>query len=160
MAHLCTVQGCAVLSDIGPYIALLANDAHANVRSIYRGDPAAALLHAHGKQTQRDLYWGYVDSRPGYLPANPPGFSTHELRSDGSAYNVLRGSPLEWWQQGFDVDDTDTDRVIREAASHGWQVWRPYPAGSEFHHLNFRVRPRPGPRTVARIIRLRRTLPR
>lgn len=162
MSHdFCLVQGCPVAKSIAPYIAILATDAHATVNSIYRGADAERILNAHGHRSQAQLYRGWQRRLPGFLAANPPGFSTHELKSDGVAYpSVPRGRALAWWQQGFDVNDSDTGRVIEQARAHGWVVWRPYPAGSEFHHLNFRRRPRPGWRTAARILRLRVTLPR
>jgi hypothetical protein len=161
MAKLCLVQGSPVYNDIGPYISILATDAKATVNSIFRGPAAQELLNAHGKHSQAQLYQGFIDREPGFLPANPPGFSTHELRSDGAAYpSVGRGDRLAWWQQGFDVNDSDVDRVIAQGHTHGWVLWRPYDSGSEFHHLNFRQRPGPGPRTIARIYRLRATLPR
>jgi hypothetical protein len=158
MADFRTIQGSPCNSLIAPYIAIVVNDARATVNSIYRGDDAAAILHRHGKHTQRELYAMFLNGQGN--PANPPGFSTHELRSDGSAYPVPRGRALERWQQGFEVNDSDVREVIRQAARHGWQLWQPYPGSSEFHHLNFRVRPRPTVHTVARIVRLRATLPR
>lgn len=159
--EICVVQDCPCFSDIAPYISIVATDAHATINSIYRGqDPAAKrILHKYGKRTQAELYWMYVHGQ-GY-PANPPGFSTHELYSDGVAFpSVPRGHRLPWWAQGFDVNDSDVERVIWQAASHKWKLWRPYPTGSEYHHLCFRERPRPTPRTLARIRRLRATLPR
>lgn len=159
MAKLCLVRNSPVYNDIGPYIDIITTDAHASVNSIYRGDAAAHLLHKYGKHTQRELYQLFLLGQGN--PANPPGFSTHELRSDGAAYpSVLRGHTLAWWQQGFDVNDWDVKNVIAQAASHGWKVWQPYSAGSEFHHLNFRVKPRPTPHTIKRIYDLRHNLPR
>lgn len=156
--HLCTVQGCAVYSDIGPYIAMLANDAHASVQSIYRGQDAARLLHRHGKHTQAELY--SMAQKGIGNPANPPGRSTHELKSDAVAYpGYPRGHGLLWWMQGFDVNDSDTGRMIAQARVHGWTLFRPYPSGSEFHHLNFKSQPRLGVKTRPRIFRLRVTLP-
>jgi hypothetical protein len=157
--RLCTVQQCPVYNDIGPYFAILANDTHAKVLSIYRGDDAARLLHKHGKHTQRELYTMFRDGKGN--PANPPGYSTHELKSDGSAYkNIPRGKPLPWWCQGIDVNDADTTKMIAQAKRYGWILWRPYPTGNEYHHLNFKARPKPTRATLPRILRLRVTLPR
>lgn len=158
MAKLCIVQHCAVYNDIAPYIQIITADAHATVNSIYRGDPAAWLLHRYGKTTQREIYEQWIHGQEPN-PANPPGFSTHELFSDGYAYPVPRGHKLAWWQQGFDVNDGDVGQVMAQAHKHGWIVWQPYKSGSEFHHLNFRQRPRPG-RSLARIMLLRHSLPR
>lgn len=156
-----TIQGCPVHADIAPYIAICLLDCGAVVNSIYRGSDAAAILHRHGKHSQAELYQLFLDGAGN--PANPPGFSSHELRSDGVAYPVARGEPLAWWQQGFDVNDTDVERVIAAGARYGWQLHRPYSSGSEFHHLNFRIqppRPRAATRLWARLWRLRATLPR
>lgn len=153
------IQGCPVPKNIAPYIAIVARDANATVNSIYRGHDAERILNAHGKHSQAQLYAMFLAGHGN--PANPPGFSTHELKSDGVAYpRTPRGHDLLWWQQGFDVNDADVLRCIRAARSHGWFLWRPYSSGSEFHHLNFVRRPWPRPRTALRIVRLRRTLPR
>lgn len=149
------IQGCPVNVLIAPYFALLASETRAMVNSIYRGQDAAHILHAHGHHTQAELF--------ATLPrgmANPPGRSTHELKSDGVAYNGPIGRQLEWWQQGIDVNDGDVQHMIRAARKHGWQLHQPYAAGVEFHHLNFRTRPQAHGFTRARIILLRSTLPR
>lgn len=163
-------QGCPLTENIAPFIAIIVGDAHGTLDSGYRGDDAKAILNAHGHHSQAQIYWtaehGTAAQRRamGLSPdgggANPPGVSTHELKSDGVAYpSVPRGHDLAWWQLGFDVNDADVDRVIAQAHSHGWDLWRPYSAGKERHHLNFRAKPRPGPRTALRIIKLRLTLP-
>ncbi len=152
------IQGAPCPKNLAPYVAIVVNDARATVNSIYRGQDAEGILNRYGKHSQRQLYQLYLDGRGN--PANPPGFSTHEQKSDGAAYNVPRGHDLVWWQIGFDVNDGDVNRVIRAAARYGWQLWRPYPAGSELHHVNFARQPRPTPRTFLRIVRLRRSLPR
>lgn len=160
MATLCLVQRCPVFNDIGPYISIVTGDAHATVNSIYRGQDAETLLNKYGHSSQAQLYDGWIHHRPGFLPANPPGFSTHELHSDGVAYPAVpRGGRLPWWGCGFDVNDSDVEHCVRIAASYGWELWRPYSSGSEFHHLNFKRVPQPG-RQRMRIYRLRRTLPR
>jgi hypothetical protein len=152
------INGCPANVWIAPYIAIVCNDAKATVNSIYRGQDAAHILHRHGKHTQQEL-WDMYQRGQGY-PANPPGRSTHELKSDGVAYRVPAGRDLKWWQQGFDVNDQDVQNVINQAAWHGWALYRPYSTGSEYHHLNFARRPWPTRHTLARIIRLRATLPR
>lgn len=156
MASFRVIQGCPCNSTLAPYLKILQQDTGCTFNSIYRGADARALLHKHGKRDQAELY---RDLPRGV--ANPPGRSTHELRSDGRPYPGPIGRPLAWWQQGFDVNDSDVRRVIAAAKARGWDVWQPYPSGAEYHHLNFRRKPRPqGPRTVAKLIRLRRSLPR
>lgn len=155
------VQRCPVPRNIAPYIAIVINDAHATLNSAYRGDDARQLLNKYGHSSQVQLYDGFRRGLPGYLPANPPGHSTHELKSDGIAYpSIPSGHDLAWWMLGFDVNDKDVGNVERTAARYGWKLHRPYPSGSEFHHLNFLRQPHPTPRTAIRILRLRATLPR
>jgi len=164
LRYFITIQGSPVYADIGPYIAICVNDAKAKVNSIHRGPEAAKILNKHGKHTQEQLYRGWIDRRPGFAPANQPGYSTHELRSDGTAYpQVKPAALLPWWAQGFDVNDSDVRNVIEQAAKHGWHLWQPYPGGSEFHHLNFKVqpkRPRLGSPLWLRMCRIRATYPR
>lgn len=163
MAHKFRIVGtCPCPENVAPYIKIIMDDAHATVNSIYRGDDARALLNAHGHRSQAQLYNEWLQRAPGANPANPPGRSTHELKSDGVAYpSVNPGRDLPWWGQGFDVNDADVLRVIMAARKHGWAVFRPYTSGSEFHHLNFAREPRPMTlRMRARIIRTRLTLPR
>src|ERR1700756_310391 len=114
MATLCLIQKCPVYDDIAPYIAIVTQDAHATINSIFRGDPAAALLHKYGKHTQREIYWQWKHGlEPN--PANPPGFSSHELFSDGNPfYHVPRGGRLAWWPPGFDVNDSAIPNLIAQ----------------------------------------------
>lgn len=149
------IQGCPCNPNIAPYFSLLAKWSNATVNSIYRGQDAASILHAHGKHTQAELF--------ATLPAgtaNPPGRSTHELRSDGVAFPGPIGRQLEWWQQGIDVNDGDVENMILHAKRHGWDLFQPYKSGVEFHHLNFRSRPRPKGFDRVQIIHQRAILPR
>lgn len=154
--------GCPAPASIAPYFELLRQDCarHGHpvtVNSIYRGEDARALLHRYGHHTQGEVY---RTSPPGV--ANPPGYSSHELRSDGnSLYRVRRGGRLAEWQQGLDVNDRDVAHMIAAAKARGWRLVQPYKAGVEYHHLSFARRPRPkGPKTMARLVHLRATLPR
>jgi hypothetical protein len=121
---------------IAPYIDIVTDGA--TVNSIYRGEDAASILHAHGLHTQAEVFDLYG---PGI--ANPAGRSTHELRCDGIAYGCSPvGGHLATWQVGFDVNDADVPAVIRHAHKLGWIVFQPYPGSRvEFHHLNFLARP-------------------
>src|SRR5436305_9673983 len=154
------VQSCPVGKLQAPYIAIIATDAKATVNSIYRGTDAESILNRHGKHSQAQLYAMFLRGQG--APANPPGFSTHEQKSDGVAYpTVPRGHDLAWWQVGFDVDDSDVVNCIRAAGRHGWHLFRPYHSGVEFHHLNFHQEPKPMNKTDdAHIRRLRDSLPR
>lgn len=142
MAKYTVVQGCPAPAQLAPFLTMLLKESGATLESCYRGTDAEALLHRLGKSSQADLYNGWLRHLPGYNPANPPGFSTHELHSDGAAYpNVPRGGALKWWQCGLDIDDAHVEAFIAAAARHGWEAWRPYPTGSEYHHVNFRKPP-------------------
>lgn len=155
MSNFRVIQGCPCNATIAPYFALLAKDTRATVNSIYRGDDAASILHAHGKHTQAELYRE--------LPAgtaNPPGRSTHELKSDAVAYSGPIGRQLEWWQQGIDVNDDDVAHMKARAAHYGWDLKQPYTSGVEFHHLNFARQPTCKGLLRVHIIQIRATLPR
>jgi hypothetical protein len=152
------VQDCPCGKLLAPYVAIITGIAHAQVNSIYRGLDAEPILNAHGKHSQAQLYQMFLSGKG--APANPPGFSTHEQKSDGLAYpSIPRGRDLAWWQVGFDVNDTDVLTCMRVAGRYGWHLFRPYTAGSEHHHLNFYQEPRPGDQ-AGRISLLRDRLPR
>jgi hypothetical protein len=138
------VQGCPVPAKLARAIRPSLRATGATLESCYRGsDPAGArILRRHDKHTQAQLYDAWIRRIPGFLPANRPGTSTHELRSDGAAYpHVPAGGRLEWWQCGMDVDDSHVDAFIRHLAKRGIKAWRPYRSGSEHHHINLRVAP-------------------
>lgn len=159
MSDFRVVQGCPVNRLIAPYIALLVNETGATVNSLYRGESAKSILHRHGKHTQGELYTMYLQGHGN--PANPPGRSTHELRSDTVAYKGPLGRQLQWWQQGIDVNDSDVPKMIAAAKRHGWDLFQPYKSGSEFHHINFKSRPKPrNRRERLKIAMLRARLPR
>src|SRR5574338_641730 len=64
-----------------------------------------------GKKSQYQLWYGWIHRLPGYNPANSPGRSSHEIRSDGVAYRGPVGRKLKWWQLGLDI--SDSDRFLR-----------------------------------------------
>ena len=153
------IDGCPCPASIAPYVYLVLRQAGQTASSIYRGEDAKALLHRHGKHTQAEIHRS--------MPAisNPPGFSQHELRSDGHANpHVPRGGRLEQWQVGVDSggNDAASKAAIERAAAHlGWHVHHPYSRGVEGHHWCMVTRPRPhGLKQRARIIALRARLPR
>jgi hypothetical protein len=141
------IQGCPAPDLIAPYIDIITDGA--TVNSIYRGDDAKSILHAHGKHTQRELY----ESMHG-VGVNPPDRGTHILLGDGTVGQLHE--QLEDWQVGFDVNDSDVPKVIAHAARLGWHVYQPYPSGSEYHHCNFKVRPGPNKHVSAQKISARR----
>lgn len=136
------VSGCPVPYQLAPYLRTLLAESGARLVSAYRGTDAQALLHQLGKRSQAELYYAWTHRLGGALPANPPGYSTHELRNDGYAYGGARGSRLAWWQCGLDIDDSHVAAFEYAAARHGWRVTRTYPnQASEYHHVNFRTAP-------------------
>jgi hypothetical protein len=152
------VDQCPAPRSIAPYFALLQRDVPGSrINSIYRGEDAKAILHRHSKSTQGEIF---KSSPPGV--ANPPGYSSHELRSDGNAayHGKARGQAIPEWQCGIDINDQFVTTWIGAARKRGWTLIRPYSAGVEFHHLVFQKQPRPqGPKTMARLVHLRATLP-
>lgn len=126
--------------QLAPILERILQRSGASLNSAYRGADAEPLLHKLGKSSQRELYEGYINRRPGFNPANPPGRSTHELRNDGAAYPGPRGMPLRWWQCGLDVSNATA--VVREAANEGYTCTVTYPSNPrEGHHVNFRKQP-------------------
>lgn len=132
MLHFAVFHGNPCPKPMLPILRKLTHDTGAIPNSVYRGDEVAGILHRHGKHTQRELY------EMGF-PANPPGVGSHVLCGDGvvGAYGVR----LPWWMCGTDWEDSDTEKVIEDAAKHGWKMYRPYSSGSEYHHLNFARKP-------------------
>lgn len=122
---------------LAPVLREIQRDTGATFTSILRTQGAVRFARSQGAvlSSQKELWDGYRLGRPGYNPANPPGRSTHERRSDGVAYPGPVGRPLRWWQVG--IDCSDSSAVIAAAGRHGWVAVRPYASGSEFHHVNF-----------------------
>lgn len=134
------VDKCPVPAELADEIQELKRLSGSVLSSCYRGHDAIDLLHANGKMSQKELFDGFRAGRPGFNPANPPGFSTHELRSDGVAYPNGRGAALEYWQVGMDF--TNSAGVVSAAAKLGWTATITYPGNPrEGHHVNFRREP-------------------
>lgn len=111
--------------------------------SIERTQPAVDFARARGcsLSSQAELWNGWIRRLPGFNPANPPGFSTHERRSDGVAFpQWTRGIKIPYWAVG--LDNTNTAALIREASELGFLATLTYPSSpSEGHHVNFRREP-------------------
>jgi hypothetical protein len=90
-------------TQLKPFLVTLQNETGCIYTSVYRGEDAQSLLNAHGLHDQAQIYQEYVDGEEPN-PANPPGRSTHELRSDAVPYPGPAGRDLEWWQCGIYVD--------------------------------------------------------
>lgn len=135
------VDNTPVPAQIADCVREIKHRTGATLNSCDRSAEAEPYLRRLGKKSQRQLYEGWMRRLPGYNPANPPGFSTHERRNDGSAYPVPKGAPLRYWQVGMDWSNSDA--VIRAAKELGFTATRTYPRDRrEYHHLNFRREPK------------------
>jgi len=114
------------------------------------GDRRAGYAERYGKASQAKLYSCDQSRRrtgrcpstcPSCNPANRPGRSSHELRSDGAAFRGPIGRQLAWWELGLDC--SDTDRLLATLRRLGYTVRRPYSSPSEAHHINFTGNPGP-----------------
>lgn len=101
--------------------------------SLTSADRRRGVPEKYGKLSQYALYMGWLARRPGFNPANPPGYSTHELRT-------ASGRPLPWWGLGMDV--TESDELVRVLNRLGYSAYKPYSSPSEQHHINLRRNPR------------------
>jgi len=113
-------------------------------------DRRSGFAERYGKASQPRLFSCYgsrlrtgrcPSSCPSCNPANRPGRSTHELRSDGVAYRGPVGRQLAWWQLGLDL--SDVDELLRVLARLGYRARRPYRSGAEAQHVNFSASPGP-----------------
>jgi lysozyme len=152
------IDGCPCPYDVAAQAYRVLRKAGQSANSIYRGDDAAALLHAHGKRTQREIH---ADPALAAI-SNPPGRSSHELRGDGVIGRA--GEHLATWQVGVDSgsdDPTAAAAIERAARAFGWVVHHPYARGVERHHWNFKAQPKArNPLQAARLIAIRARLPR
>jgi hypothetical protein len=81
---------------------------------------------------------------PGFFPANPPGFSSHEVRSDGIGFYGPRGHAIPRYKLGIDAVQRpggDAHSVVSWLNRHGYAARRPYVTASERHHLSFAKSP-------------------
>lgn len=127
--------------------ALMLGDArrHGWPGQLVSADRRKGVAERFGKLSQAALFAAWVawstrhvilafmrGQRPN--PANSPGHSTHELRSDGVAYRGPVGRPLVWWKLGLDV--TEWDELLHVLHELGYLAKQPYHSGSELHHVN------------------------
>jgi hypothetical protein len=131
-------------AKLAPILRRLQEKTGVTYTSLERTQSAVNFARSHGctLSSQAELYDGWIHHRPGFNPANPPGRSTHERRSDGVAYAGPAGRPLFWWQLG--IDNTNSPALCAAARDEGWIVTVTYPgSSSEAHHVNLRKRPHP-----------------
>lgn len=146
--------------------ALMLQDArdHGSTFRCASADRREGVAEHYGHMSQAALYRCFLaKSRTGRCPpechgncnpANPPGHSSHELRSDGTSFFARRGyssgERMPWWLLGLDVYDTGADGLDgpgaddleRDLKRLGYPITRPYfPAPRELHHLNCTASP-------------------
>lgn len=119
---------------------------HGQRFSVASADRRKGVAEKYGKSSQAALYDGFVHHRPGYFPANPPGYSSHELRSDGSAvYHAARGHQIPDYMLGIDAtsvgENNSCTQLVNWLNAHGYSATRPYHTGSEAHHFIFTKSP-------------------
>jgi hypothetical protein len=122
-------------------LALMLTDArdHGWNGGLNSADRRKGVAERYGRMSQAALYAGWIAHKLGFNPANPPGRSTHELRSDGVPYLGPIGRPLAWWQLGLDV--SDPVGLVATLNRLGYPAFRPYSSPSEAHHVNLRRSP-------------------
>jgi lysozyme len=142
MPRFVEIAGCPCPVELAPFVREVMRRTGVSPVTIYRGDEPAALriLHAHGKHSQAELVQAYNEGRAASLgingQPNPPGFSTHELFNDGTAFPVPRGAKLDPMQCGMDWPIHAVPTVIREFEKLGCDPFRPYGAAStEAQHI-------------------------
>jgi hypothetical protein len=127
---LVTIDGCACPRQLFPFLEMLKRDTGVTYNSIYRGEDAAKILHAHGKHTQAELFRSM-----GGKGVNPPDRGSHLLLGDGTE-GALHAR-LDPMQCGIDVDDTQVLRLIKAGPRRGIRLKQTYPGSRvEFHHAN------------------------
>jgi putative peptidoglycan binding protein len=132
------IDRCPVPRELADEVRFLKEKTGATLASCDRSPEAEPLLKKNGKKSQAQLF--DLAQKGLGNDANPPGFSTHERRNDGTAYPGRRGSLLEPWQVGMDWNLPSA--VVREATKRGWIVTVTYPNNpEEAQHLNFRKAP-------------------
>lgn len=99
----------------------------------------------NGYSSQVELYTGFAAGRPGFFPANRPGTSSHEGRSDGNAfYGVALGGVIPEHMEGIDAVNApggDAAQLVAWLNSHGYEARRVYPTDNERHHFSFSKSP-------------------
>lgn len=134
-----------VPQKIKPVIVLCLRESGGSLQSALRNQEAVNFARSRGAvlSSQPEL-WQAAQNGTGN-PANPPGYSTHELRSDGIAYpSISRGLPIPDWAVGLDIGSVSGQAFCNAAREEGWVVTVTYPS-SESWHVNFRKRPKFNP---------------
>lgn len=124
--------------------ALLDARLHGVEFQVNSADRRYGVAEKFGKSSQQKLWDGWKRHLPGFFPANPPGFSSHELKSDGNRVYGPRGRSIPNYMLGIDAVDRpggDAAELVLWLRAHGYGAIRPYATGSERHHFSFTKSP-------------------
>lgn len=124
--------------------ALLDARLHGVKFHVNSADRRRGVAEKFGRQSQWALYRGWTRRDPGYFPANPPGYSAHELKSDGNPAYGPRGASIPKYMLAIDATDHpggDCAELVRWLNAHGYHAMRPYSTASERHHFSFTKSP-------------------
>lgn len=123
---------------------------------VISADRRAGVAERFGHSSQAALYNHWRNGDPGYLPANPPGSSTHEYFNGGNggtpAFPRLAvGLHLPPNLLGLDLrSNAEATAFCRAADEIGWHFFQPYPTTSEAHHVCLRM---PMEKTVRHLVK-------
>lgn len=120
---------------------LQSSDRRQGIAEQYGKRSQAALFHCF--EQSRTLHRCPVECAGNCNAANRPGQSSHELRSDGSAFGKRgAGAALAWWELGLDT--SDTAELLHVLGLLGYDARLTYPGNPhEAHHINFDADPGP-----------------
>jgi len=148
VARYSTIAGCPVPTDLADPVRQVIARTRQEPTSVARCNDreCLAILHAHGKHSQQEIWDAYVQGRGAEFgivgTPNRPGRSTHELRSDGVACRGPVGRRLAGWQCGMDWPDASIPQVMAAFRAIGCVPIHPYASGAEHHHLNLAKAPK------------------
>jgi hypothetical protein len=117
---------------------------HGGHLQVNSADRRRGVAEKFGKQSQWALFEGFRKRLPGFFPANAPGFSSHELKSDGHPFYGSRGRSIPKYKLGIDAVNRpggDAKSVVSWLNRHGYRARRPYGTDSERHHFSFEKSP-------------------
>jgi lysozyme len=150
------VDGCPVPVEAAPLVHAAKQRTGETLNSCFRGVEARAILNAHGKHDQAYLYQGWLRRLPGFNPANPPGSSPHECRSDGvSPPGFRRGARIPAVLVGQDWGP-DAWRVVAAYRAMGVPAYHPYASAFERQHVGIASVPKKMPGALEEGVRDRR----
>jgi GH25 family lysozyme M1 (1,4-beta-N-acetylmuramidase) len=136
------VDSCPVPSGAAPLVVEAKHRSGETLESCFRGSEARAILARFGKHDQAYLWNGWVRRLPGFNPANPPGFSTHECFNDGPAFpSIRRGGRIPEVCVGQDW--SNGAHVVQVYRAMGVNAALTYPGSvREKQHINIRQAPK------------------